>query len=120
VSQHPLYPDQLSPDDASLGFALVEVDAPDAPAGATMPSVTAIVRVLGPSERVIKVNDAPGGRAYYVRQVYGAHRQEGGDALPAWVTCGQYPDAAFAVSPAGRMVGEQYGATHQVTQLPPP
>jgi hypothetical protein len=67
---HP-YSDELTGREADLGFQLREVKNPHGEFAYSLPTVRAVVLPLGPSDRIIKLNNPTTGRPAYQHQRYG-------------------------------------------------
>jgi len=65
MSTH-LISDDLTTEDKAAGFALVEVENPEAMIDSlSPPAVMAVVYSIGPSDRIIKFNNPANGRSEY-------------------------------------------------------
>src|SRR5438067_2360332 len=97
------YNDQLTSEEAELGYEVREVEHPRKEFAYNPPTVRAVVFTLGPSDRIIKMNHPDGGTTYK-HQRYGVFRASPGGRegwLPVGVLTPGNPAEAIRIARAG-------------------
>ncbi len=90
------YRNDLTPEDESLGFELNEIEDPDGAGGIYLERVRvkAVVKKLGPIDRIVKINNLATGSVAYQHQRYGTFGTTGSVGWkPYGVTCPNAPQA---------------------------
>lgn len=116
MTHEPVYSDQLTGDEARLGFEVREVANPAGHFAFTAARVPAVILALGRSDRLVKLNPPWGGAAYQ-HERYGT--AEGAGGADWWPVHDPYdtPEAALRAYHAGYQPG---GPAHPaVTPLDP-
>lgn len=79
-----MYPTEITEEEIKINFELQEIKNPEAHSAFEPDTIKAVIRKLGPSDRIIKVCD-PSGKVMYSHQRYGIFDwQEGKGSSPDW------------------------------------
>jgi hypothetical protein len=114
------FPQDLTDDEASLGYQLQEIDYPLGHTSAAPAKARAVVyQATDAAERVLKVRDAATGRVEYRRQVHGLHNPPAQGETPGWNMCGGHSDPAAVLSPAVRRADLEAQRPAIVSSPPP-
>ncbi|BBO80450.1 hypothetical protein DSCO28_10160 [Desulfosarcina ovata subsp. sediminis] len=103
--------DEISEDDSTAGFEEKSIDNPNGHYCLESPQIPAVICEVGPSDRIIKLNEI-NGIPYYKHQRYGLWPFQTDESKATWLQCGdEYwfrPDDAVAAVKA--KVGKECGS----------